>query len=516
MTIPQNYWRATLCAESRPVPNLLVIFGASGDLTRRKLIPALYRLFNRELFHPDSRIIGCARSSLTSEQFRESLQEFLAEEDPAKLADFLNRISYLSGEYADPSSYQALQSRIQSMEQDCPHPLNRTFYLATPSSLYPVIVPELGKAGLTSENYEGTPWCHVVLEKPFGFDLASAEALDRMLHETLRERQIYRIDHYLGKETVQNILMLRFANIIFEPIWNSSYIDHVQITAAETVGIEKRAGYYDQSGQLRDMFQNHMLAMLSLVAMEAPAAFDPDALRDEQLKLIRAIRPFPVQELDQYLVRGQYCSGQIKDKTVPGYREEADIPPGSNTETYVAAKILIDNWRWRGVPFLLRTGKRLPNKRSEIAITFKRVPHSIFPQLRAEDLEPDTLVLNVQPEEGMALSIQAKQPGSKLCMGKLTLNFSYADVFGGNIPDAYERLLLDCMLGDQTLFIRSDVIAAAWKLLTPILEAWKKSDEKQLECPCALQTYPAGSEGPDAAEHLLHEHDTTWRPIAGS
>ena len=511
MSIPQNYWRATLCAENRPVPNLLVIFGASGDLTRRKLIPALYRLFKRDLLHPDSRIIGCARSSLTNEQFRESLQEFLTNEDPAKLAEFLGRISYLSGDYSEPATYQKLQGSIREM--DSAQALNRTFYLATPSSLYPVIVPELGKASLTTENYEGTPWRHVVLEKPFGFDLASAEALDRMLHETLHERQIYRIDHYLGKETVQNILMLRFANIIFEPIWNSSYIDHVQITAAETVGVEKRAGYYDQSGQLRDMFQNHMLAMLSLVAMEAPAAFDADALRDEQLKLIRAIRPFPVQELDQYLVRGQYSAGQINDKAVPGYREEADIPPDSNTETYVAAKVLIDNWRWRGVPFLLRTGKRLPNKRSEIAITFKRVPHSIFPQLRAEDLEPDTLVLNVQPEEGMALSIQAKQPGSKLCMGKLTLNFSYKEIFGGNIPDAYERLLLDCMLGDQTLFIRSDVIAAAWKLLTPILQAWKKSDKKQLECPCALQFYPAGSEGPDAAERLLQNLDTPWRPL---
>jgi glucose-6-phosphate 1-dehydrogenase len=512
MSILQNYWRKPLCAESRPQPNLLVIFGASGDLTRRKLIPALYHLFTRDLLHPDSRIIGCARSNLTSEQFQASLQEFLpAAEDPGKLAEFLGRISYLSGDYSDPATYQRLHKHIREM--DSAQALNHTFYLATPSSLYPVIVPELGKAGLTSENYEGTPWRHVILEKPFGVDLASAEALDRMLHETLHERQIYRIDHYLGKETVQNILMLRFANIIFEPIWNNSYIDHVQITAAEAVGVEKRAGYYDQSGQLRDMFQNHMLAMLSLVAMEPPSVFDADALRDEQAKLIRAIRPFPVQELDQYLVRGQYRSGQIDGKAVPGYREEADIPEGSNTETYVAAKVLIDNWRWRGVPFLLRTGKRLSSKRSEIAITFKRVPHSIFPQLRAEDLEPDTLVLNVQPEEGMALSIQAKQPGSKLCMGKLTLNFNYREVFGGNIPDAYERLLLDCMLGDQTLFIRSDVIAAAWKLLTPILQAWKKSDDKQLDCPCALQFYTAGSEGPKLAERLPNDIGTTWRPI---
>ncbi|MFA6931172.1 MAG: glucose-6-phosphate dehydrogenase [Lentisphaeria bacterium] len=512
-SIPQNYWRANLCAESKPVPNLLVIFGASGDLTRRKLIPALYKLYARELFHPDSRIIGCARSALSPEQFQQSLKEFLADEDQEKLAVFLSKTSYVSGDYADPATYQALLQRIQQLEQELAQPLNRTFYLATPASLYPVIVPQLGQASLSKENYEGTPWRHVVLEKPFGFDLASAEALDRMLHETLQERQIYRIDHYLGKETVQNILMLRFANIIFEPIWNSSYIDHVQITAAETVGIEKRAGYYDKSGQLRDMFQNHMLAMLSLVAMEAPAAFDADSLRDEQLKLIRSIRPFTIQELGDYLIRGQYSPGQINGKAVPGYREEPDLPAQSNTETYVAAKVLIDNWRWRGVPFLLRTGKRLPQKLSEIAITFKRVPHSIFPQLRAEDLEADTLVLNVQPEEGMALSIQAKQPGSKLCMGKLTLNFSYAEVFGGNIPDAYERLLLDCMLGDQTLFIRSDVIAAAWKLLTPILEAWKKSDEKQMECPCALQFYAAGSEGPEAAKRLFKDRNATWRKL---
>jgi len=509
MLIPQNYWHSTLCAENRPVPNLLVIFGASGDLTRRKLIPALYHLFMRDLLHSDSRIIGCARSEMDKQQFRQSLREFLTGEDQEKLNEFLGRVSYFSGDYSDPATYQKLRQQI--FELDPGQTMNRTFYLATPASLYPQIVPELGKAGLCAENYEGTPWSHVVLEKPFGFDLASAEALDRMLHETLRERQIYRIDHYLGKETVQNILMLRFANIIFEPVWNSSYIDHIQITAAESVGVGTRAGYYDQSGQLRDMFQNHMLAMLALVAMEAPAVFDADSMRDEQLKLIRSIRPFPIQELDKYLIRGQYT--QSMDKALPGYRQEANIPPGSNTETYVAAKILIDNWRWRGVPFLLRTGKRLASKRSEIAITFKRVPHSIFPQLRAEDLEPDTLVLNVQPEEGMALSIQAKQPGSKLCMGKLTMNFSYAEVFGGKVPDAYERLLLDCMLGDQTLFIRSDTIAAAWKLLTPILEAWQKSDSQKLDCPCALQFYSAGSEGPNAAEKLLDGIDSTWRTI---
>ncbi len=502
MAVNQNYWQANLCVEMKPVPNMMVIFGASGDLTKRKLIPALFNLYRRELFHESSRIVGFARTELAEEEFRGHLHEFLPKDKPEEVEKFLAKVHYVYGEYDSPEAYQKLNTKFKCIEKEMSLEFNRTFYLSTPATLYPTIVPQLAASGLTEENFDGKPWRHVILEKPFGYDTDSAEELDRMLHENLQERQIYRIDHYLGKETVQNILMLRFANIIFEPIWNNTYIDHVQITAAETVGVENRAGYYDKAGQLRDMFQNHMLAMLSLVAMEVPVMLDADSMRDEQLKLIRSIHPFPLDELDNYIIRGQYAAGD----TQPGYRQERGVNPDSQIETYAAAKLFINNWRWRGVPFYLRSGKRLKRRLSEIAITFKHVPHSIFPQLSSAELEPDVLILNVQPEEGMALSIQAKQPGPRLCMGKLTLNFNYADAFGGNIPEAYERLLLDCMLGDQTLFIRSDIIAASWRLFTPVLKAWEQNA-------APLYQYKAGSEGPEEANRLFGKTGYYWRDL---
>ncbi len=502
MAVNQNYWQANLCVEMKPVPNMMVIFGASGDLTKRKLIPALFNLYRRELFHESSRIVGFARTELAEEEFRGHLHEFLPKDKPEEVEKFLAKVHYVYGEYDSPEAYQKLNAKFKCIEEEMSLEFNRTFYLSTPAALYPTIVPQLAASGLTEENFDGKPWRHVILEKPFGYDTDSAEELDRMLHENLQERQIYRIDHYLGKETVQNILMLRFANIIFEPIWNNTYIDHVQITAAETVGVENRAGYYDKAGQLRDMFQNHMLAMLSLVAMEVPVMLDADGMRDEQLKLIRSIRPFPLDELDNYIMRAQYAAND----TQPGYRQERGVNPNLQIETYAAAKLFINNWRWRGVPFYLRSGKRLKRRLSEIAITFKHVPHSIFPQLSSSELEPDVLVLNVQPEEGMALTIQAKQPGPRLCMGKLTLNFNYADAFGGNIPEAYERLLLDCMLGDQTLFIRSDIIAASWRLFTPVLKAWEQNT-------APLYQYKAGSDGPEEANRLFGKTGYYWRDL---
>lgn len=510
-----DYVRGDFCIEVVPVPNIIIILGASGNLARTKLIPSLFSLFCRGLFHEKSRIIGCGRTSMSSDTFRRQLEKHL-KENAAKnnkplLHDFLERVSYLSGDYGEQATYRRLRRKLESLEkQQSPMP-NRTFYLSTPAALYPTIVPLLGEHGLTAENYAGTPWRHVILEKPFGYDLASAEELDRLLHKTLSERQIYRIDHYLGKETVQNILMLRFANIIFEPVWNRHYIDNVQISVAESIGIENRAGYYEKAGLLRDMFQNHMLEMLSLVAMEMPGSFDANAVRDEKLKLIRAIRPFPIDKLGDVVVRGQYTgAGEM-----PGYREEIGVSPDSNTETYVAAKLMIDNWRWQGVPFYMRSGKRLKRKISEIAITFKRVPHSIFAPVRSLDLAADTLVLNVQPEEGMALTVQAKKPGPKLCMGSLTLDFKYREVFGGQARNAYERLLLDAMLGDQTLFIRSDVIAASWQLFTPVLDAWRQSDATGLSshCPYALHCYPCGAQGPEAAEKILGQYGTAWRQV---
>ncbi len=508
-----NSWQGTLCIEVSPVPNTIIIFGASGDLAQRKLIPSLFNLSRRNLFHAKSRIIGCARSQMDDASFRDVQHKALKERFPSceisEIDAFLEKVFYISGGYDSPETYRGIERKLQELEQQQDPVPNRTFYLATPAALYPIIVPMLAELQLTAENYEGIPWRHVVLEKPFGHDLDSAVKLDRLLHESLQERQIYRIDHYLGKETVQNILMLRFANIIFEPVWNSHYIDNVQITVAESIGVEHRAGYYEKAGLLRDMFQNHMLEMLALTAMEMPASFDADAIRDEKLKLIKSIRPFPIKELDKYIMRAQYASGN----GMPGYREEEGVSKDSTTETFVAAKLMIDNWRWRGVPFYLRSGKRLQKKVSEIAINFKRVPHSIFSELRPEDLSADMLVLNVQPEEGMALSIQAKQPGPKLCMGRLSLDFKYSEAFGGDIPDAYERLLLDCMLGDQTLFIRSDVITASWRLFTPVLEAWSKFDGNDLNCPCRLRSYPAGSCGPEDAGELLCGCPSCWRDM---
>ncbi len=501
MAVNQNYWQANLCAEMKPVPNLLVIFGASGDLTKRKLIPALYNLYHRGLLHPESRIVGVARTQMKAGELCSHLREFLPKNEP-EVEKFLENVSYVSGSYDSIDTYSALAAEFACVEKKYGQPMNHTFYLSTPAVLYETIIPMLGQSGLVAENYDGKPWRHVILEKPFGYDTDTAEELDRMLHQYLQERQIYRIDHYLGKETVQNILMLRFANIIFEPIWNNIHIDHIQITAAENVGVEKRAGYYEKAGQLRDMFQNHMLTLLSLVAMEVPVMLDADAMRDEQLKLIRSIRPFPLDDLGSYIVRGQYAAGN----NMPAYREEKGVTADSQTETYVAAKIFINNWRWRGVPFYLRSGKRLKSKNSEIAITFRHVPHSIFPQLTSRELEPDVLILNVQPQEGMALTIQAKQPGPRLCMGSLTLNFNYADAFGGNIPDAYERLLLDSTLGDQTLFIRSDIIAASWRLFTPVLEAWQNNATP-------LYPYAVGSDGPEEAQRLFGKSNYHWRDL---
>lgn len=496
------------CFGDKPESCGIVIFGASGDLTRRKLIPALFNLFERDLLPDRMFILGCGRSGLTDAAFRKRVREALGNNRNAtrqKVDIFAKKFYYSFGDYHDSALYSHLLQRIKEFSKGDNH-CNYIFYLSTPPDLYGSIIERLGSSGIASTLEKHTSHFRVVIEKPFGFDLESALKLDRDIHRVLSEDQIYRIDHYLGKETVQNILMFRFANAVFEPVWNRRYIDNVQITMSETIGIEHRAGYYEQAGLLRDMFQNHMLQMLALVAMEPPASFDANRVRDEKVKLLRAVRPFPLHELDRWIVRGQYGSGMSGNTGLTGYRQEKGVNPGSQIETFVAAKFMVDNWRWQGVPFYLRSGKRLPKRVSEIAIVFKEVPHSMFKSLSSSQLAQNMLILNVQPDEGVSLRIQAKRPGLKLCMSTLSLDFRYHDVFGFDPPDAYERLLLDCMLGDQTLFIRHDDMEVAWLLITPVLNAWRDNPDSPPLC-----FYPSGTWGPEESLKLLERNGHYWR-----
>jgi len=500
-----------LCVETTGPPAALVVFGASGDLSSRKLLPGLIQICQKKLLNENFYLLGAGRKKFSDEQFRENAKNTIKTQLPKLSAEeietFVSRLYYVSGDYKDISFYENIKTRISQLDADHKVDGNHIFYLAVPPFLYVEIVEKLHLSGLScAGNFTLKKQPKLVVEKPFGKDLQSARKLDSNIRQCFNESQIYRIDHYLGKETVQNILIFRFANTIFEPLWNRNYIDHVQITTAESIGVEHRGSYYDKSGALRDMFQNHMLQMLALAAMEPPGSFSADSIRDEKVKLLRSIRPFKFEPWTTNIVRGQYAAGAINDKDVIAYTDEAGVEPDSKTETFVAAKFFIDNWRWQNVPFYLRTGKRMANKNTEIAITFKEVPHSMFALSGLHDMPPNTLILRIQPQEGTQLSFQAKSPGAKLCMNTLNMNFNYHDVFGVDMPEAYHRLLLDCMLGDQTLFNRSDDVEITWELLTPILHSWQDDQSMLFE-------YPAGAQSFTQADNLIESDGRNWRSI---
>jgi len=482
----------------------IIIFGASGDLTHRKLLPSLFALAQENLLPKQFYILGLARSPMSDSDFQAKVLDSLGQAATAAARqDFVRHCGYLAGEYQDSKTYEGLRQRLGGLDGIYETSGRHLFYLSTPPSLYETIAAQLGQSGFAdSRNPEA--WIRIVIEKPFGSSLATAEQLNLSLHRVFREKQIYRIDHYLGKETVQNILMFRFANAIYEPVWNNHYIDQVQITAAESAGVEHRAGYYEQAGALRDMFQNHLFQLLSLIAMEPPASLAADAVRDEKSKVLASLS-FPKGcDWQDGVVRGQYAAGAVDDEVVPGYRQEPGVKPISTIETYAALKLEIDNWRWHGVPFYLRSGKRMPARTTDIRVVFKHVPTSIFQPLLADQISPNILHFRIQPDEGIALRFEAKHPGPKLCMSSVTMHFDYEDAFGIRPPEAYARLFHDVMVGDQTLFSRQDWLSHSWRFLDPILECWAKEKE------AGLAFYPAGSWGPAEADDLLQKDGRQW------
>lgn len=491
-------------------PCVIVIFGAAGDLTKRLLMPALYNLVSNQLLPQEFAIVGFARRQMSNDDFRtkisQDIQEFATVPvDPQVWDWFLARLYYLTGNFDEQSAYGQLKELLTTVDTEHNTKGNYLYYLATGDNFFAEIVQQLGAAGLASEQAE--QWRRVIVEKPFGHDLDSARALNQSLANVLKESQIYRIDHYLGKETVQNILVFRFGNGLFEPVWNRNYIDHIQITVAETVGVEGRGGFYEGAGALRDMVQNHLFQLLAMTAMEPPLSFDADDLRDEKSKLLQAIVPLSAADVLSDAVRGQYNAGTVKEKSVPAYRSESRVAPDSNTETFVALKLTIDNWRWAGVPFYLRTGKVLPQRVSEIAIQFKRVPHLMFHKTKVEQLTRNFLVLHIQPDEGISLQFGAKVPGPAIRMDGVEMDFHYTDYFGMTPSTGYETLLYDCMIGDATLFQRSDNVENGWNVVQPILDVWKTSPPKN------FPNYASGTWGPQEAVELIERDGRHWREI---
>ena len=492
------------------VPCVMVIFGASGDLTKRKLIPALCNLALDGLLPQQFAIVGFATNDYTTESFRKMLGDEIPKYAPVpvdlKTWDWMQeRIYYVRGDFQDIEAYKRLHEQIEQADKIHDTLGNRFFYLAVAPRFFSPIVKKLGECSLTKE--ESGCWARVIVEKPFGHDLESAKQLNQDLKQVLTENQIYRIDHYLGKETVQNVMVFRFSNNIIEPLWNRNYVDHVQITAAETVGVEHRGGFYETAGALRDMVPNHLFQLLTMTAMEPPISFDADQVRNKQAEVLHAIQPFTPEDVLKNTVRGQYGGGIVDGQRVVGYRSEPDVAPDSNTETFVALKLQIDNWRWAGVPFYLRTGKRLAQRTTEIVIQFRRTPFVLFRNTSVRNLETNRLVIHIQPEEGISLSFGAKVPGSIMKLGLVNMDFDYSSYFGLEHSTGYERLLRDCMAGDATLFQRSDMVEAGWNVIQPILDVWRALPAR------GFPNYAAGSWGPIEADDLLERDGRSWRRI---
>src|SRR5579862_9289295 len=498
-----------LTARRAPDPCAVVIFGATGDLTHRKLVPALYNLAHEGQLPQSFAIVGFARRPKTHEQFRAELRESVAQFsrfqpiNPAVWDALAQAIFYHQSEFADASGYKKLGEFLQKLDAERGTAGNRLFYLATAPTEFIGIIDQLGANKLAHSDQAGGPSQRIIVEKPFGRSLATAQALNHELADVFGERQIFRIDHYLGKETVQNIVALRFANEIFEPLWNQKYIDHIQITVAESLGVEDRGGYYDKSGALRDMVQNHMMQLLSLVAMEPPTALEAEVIHDEKVKVLRAIRPITPDQVQQFTVRGQYARGSMAGKPVPAYREEKNVAPDSRTETFVALKLFIDNWRWAGVPFYLRHGKRLPKGVAEIAIQFKAPPAVLFAAESNAPLQPNALVLRIQPDEGIAIRMNAKVPGNALDLQPVKMDFRYGGSFGALSPEAYERLLHDAIIGDSTLFTRRDEVERSWQIMDAIIAGWNAAPPPF--------PYESGTWGPPEADEFIARDGREWR-----